>query len=151
MEVFGILPSISSRNTGTTREPHQIPWFLYFIIDNSSNVRQRRLTLYIWRASQFSGAIVPVPYDSARPGETSFLSLIPVFCFLFLFLFQCLPCVKSRNFHVVLTAQNQTIKNDKQVATIFLLNRVMIKKARRIVVVLLRRLYQVVPGTCFQQ
>ena len=52
---------------------------------------------------------------------------------------------------MVLTAQNQTIKNDKQVATIFLLNRVMIKKARRIVVVLLRRLYQVVPGTCFQQ
>ena len=34
--------NIPSYNTGTTRGPHQIPRFLYFILDNNPFVRQRR-------------------------------------------------------------------------------------------------------------
>ena len=32
-----------SHNTGTTRGPHQNPWFLYFILDKNPFVRLRRL------------------------------------------------------------------------------------------------------------
>ena len=37
--VLGIFRSIPSHNTGTTPGPHQIPRFLYFILDNNPFVR----------------------------------------------------------------------------------------------------------------
>ena len=33
--VLGVFRNVPSRNTGTTRAPHQIPRFLYFILDNN--------------------------------------------------------------------------------------------------------------------
>ena len=38
---WGIFRNIPSRNTGTTRGPHQIPRFLYFVLDTNSWVRSR--------------------------------------------------------------------------------------------------------------
>ena len=37
--VLGIFRNVPSHNTGTTRGPHQIPRFLYFILDNNPFVR----------------------------------------------------------------------------------------------------------------
>ena len=39
VEFWGIFFNIPSRTTGTTREPHQIPRFLYFILDDNESVR----------------------------------------------------------------------------------------------------------------
>ena len=41
--VFWAFFEISLVNTGTTRAPHQIPRFLYFILDNNPYMRSRRL------------------------------------------------------------------------------------------------------------
>ena len=41
--VLGIFRNMPYHNTGTTRGPHQIPRFLYFILDNNPLVRSRRL------------------------------------------------------------------------------------------------------------
>ena len=42
---WGIFRNIPSHNTGTTPEPHQIPRFLYFILDNNSGVQGKGVSV----------------------------------------------------------------------------------------------------------